>query len=150
MPSARAATFAVFAITGAVSATWAARIPAIQVRLGLSPGELAVAIAGLEAGAIAGLPPGAAVTARLGSRATLRAAFAAFPTALVALAAAPGLPALALGLAVFATANSVVDVAMNAQGVELERRLCRPALSSLHAGHPLGLVAGGLAGTAAA
>lgn len=39
---------------------------------------------------------------------------------------------------------------MNAQGVELERRLERPVLSGLHAGHPLGLVAGGLAGTAAA
>jgi hypothetical protein len=49
-----------------------------------------------------------------------------------------------------AFANSVVDVAMNAQGVELERRARRPLLSGLHAGHPLGLVAGGLAGTAAA
>ena len=39
---------------------------------------------------------------------------------------------------------------MNAQGVELERRYERPILSGLHAGHPFGLVAGGLAGTAAA
>ena len=33
-----------------------------------------------------------------------------------------------------AAANSVVDVAMNAQGVELERRYERPILSGLHAG----------------
>ena len=50
----------------------------------------------------------------------------------------------------WAAATSVVDVAMNAQGVELERRYERPILSGLHAGHPFGLVAGGLAGTAAA
>ena len=49
-----------------------------------------------------------------------------------------------------AFANSVVDVAMNAQGVELERRSRRGLLARLHAGHPLGLVAGGLVGTAAA
>jgi len=150
MRTARAATFAIFAVTGAMSATWAARIPAIQDELGLSPGELALALAGLEAGALAGLPLGAALTARTGSRGSLRLAFALFPTALVAVAYAPGAAVLALALALFAAANSVVDVAMNAQGVELERRLERPVLSGLHAGHPLGLVAGGLAGTAAA
>jgi MFS family permease len=150
MRTARAATLAVFAITGFVSATWAARIPAIQERLDLSPGELALAILGVEAGAIVGLPLGAWITARLGSRGALRAAFLVFPTALVAVAWAPALALLALALAVFAAANSVVDVAMNAQGVELERRLERPVLSGLHAGHPLGLVAGGLGGTVAA
>jgi fucose permease len=49
-----------------------------------------------------------------------------------------------------ALTNSIVDVAMNAQGVELERQLGRTVLSGLHAGHPLGLVAGGVAGTVAA
>jgi hypothetical protein len=49
-----------------------------------------------------------------------------------------------------AAASSVVDVAMNAQGIELERRTDRSLLSGLHAGHPLGMLAGGLAGTAAA
>jgi MFS family permease len=150
MRAARLATLAVFAVTGAVSATWAARIPATQERLDLSPGELALAILGVEAGAIVGLPLGAWVTARVGSRGALRGAFLVFPTALVGVAWAPGLALLALALALFAASNSVVDVAMNAQGVELERRLGRPLLSGLHAGHPLGLVAGGLAGTAAA
>jgi Major Facilitator Superfamily len=150
MRAARAATFAIFAVTGAMSATWAARIPAVQDGLGLSPGQLALALFGLEAGALGGLPLGAALTARAGSRGTLRLAFLLFPTALAVVARAPGVAALALALALFAAANSVVDVAMNAQGVELERRLERPVLSVLHAGHPLGLVAGGLAGTAAA
>jgi hypothetical protein len=91
-----------------------------------------------------------AVAARAGSRTALRIGFAAYPAALVGVALAPTLPALAVALAAMAAASSVVDVAMNAQGIELERRYRRPLLSGLHAGHPFGLVVGGLAGSAAA
>ena len=147
---ARAATAVVFFVTGFVVAAWATRIPAVQERLGLSPGTFALAVAGLEAGALAGLPAGGALVARLGSRPCLRLGFAVYPTALLGVALAPGLAWLTAALAVMAAANSVVDVAMNAQGVELERRYRRPILSGLHAAHPMGMLAGGLAGTAAA
>jgi MFS family permease len=147
---ARAATTAIFFMTGWVYAAWATRIPAIKDELGLSDGELGLAILGLEAGAIVGLPTGGALVARIGSRRALHIGFAIYPTALFGVALAAGIAALAASLAVMAAATSVVDVAMNAQGVELERRYERPILSGLHAGHPFGLVAGGLAGTAAA
>jgi MFS family permease len=147
---ARAATTLIVLMAGWVYAAWATRIPAIKDELGLSEGELGLAILGLEAGAIVGLPTGGAFVARAGSRHALRIGFVIYPAALVAVALAPGLATLAASLAVLAAANSVVDVAMNAQGVELERRYERPILSGLHAGHPLGLVAGGLAGSAAA
>lgn len=147
---ARAATTLIFFLTGFVYAAWATRIPAVKSDLGLSDGALGLAILGLEAGAIAGLPAGGALAARAGSRTALRFGFAAYPVALVGVALAPTLPALAVALAAMAAASSVVDVAMNAQGIELERRYGRPLLSGLHAGHPFGLVAGGLAGSAAA
>ena len=147
---AHAATLTIFFLTGFVYATWAARIPAIQEQLGLAAGELALAVLGLEGGAVAGLPAGGALTARLGSQRSLRLAFAIYPPALLGVALAPGLGWLALSLAVMAVSNSVIDVAMNAQGVELERRLGRPILGGLHAGHSFGVLAGGLAGTAAA
>jgi MFS family permease len=147
---ARVATTVIFFMVGWVYAAWATRIPAIKDHLGLSDGQLGLAILGLELGAIVGLPTGGALVARAGSPQALRVGFAIFPAALVAVALAPGLAALAASLAVMAAATSVVDVAMNVQGVELERRYQRPILSGLHAGHPLGLVAGGLAGTAAA
>lgn len=155
MPSARerrarAAATLIFFLTGWVYAAWATRIPAVKQQLDLSAGELGLAIACLEAGAVAGLPAGGALVARAGSRRALWLGFALFPTALFAVALAPGLAVLALALAVMAAATSVVDVAMNAQGVELERRYGRPILSGLHAGHPFGLAAGGVAGTAAA
>jgi MFS family permease len=147
---ARAATVLVFFLTGAVFAAWSTRLPTVKEQLHLSNGALALAILGLEAGAIVGLPAGGALVTRIGSRAALRASFVAYPLGLVAISLAGGVATLALALAAMALANSVVDVAVNAQGVELERRAGRPLLSGMHAGHSLGLAAGGLAGTLAA
>jgi MFS family permease len=147
---ARVATTLIFFLTGFVYAAWATRIPAIKGELDLSAGALGLAILGLEAGAIAGLPAGGALATRVGTRMALRVGFAGYPAALVAVALSPSLPALAAALAAMAAASSIVDVAMNAQGMELERRYRRPVLSGLHAGHPFGLVVGGLLGSAAA
>ena len=147
---ARRATALLFLLTGLVSASWAARIPAVREDIGLSPGELGLAILGLEAGAVAGLSAGAALAARHGSRAAARGAFAAYAAGLVLVGLAPGLAALALALAAFAAANSVVDVALNAQGAELERRAGAPVLGRVHAGHAFGVLLGGLGGAAAA
>jgi hypothetical protein len=80
----------------------------------------------------------------------MRLAFVAYAAAMTLVGIAPSLPSLAAALALTAAANSVLDVAMNAQGVELERRASRPLLSRLHAGHSFGVLAGGLIGTAAA
>jgi MFS family permease len=148
--TARRSTLVVFFVAGWLPAAWATRIPAIKSELGLSDGGLALAILGLEAGAIVGLPTGAALVARVGSRRALGVGFAAFAPGLLAVGLAGTLGWLATALGVMALGNSIVDVAMNSQGVELERRARRPLLSGLHVGHPVGLVAGGLAGTVAA
>jgi MFS family permease len=144
------ATFVVFFATGGIFASWGARIPAVQEELGLSAGELAIAILGIEGGAVLGLPAGGALTARLGSRTTLRIGFTLYGAAMVAVGAAPGLATLTGALALTAAATSLNDVAMNVQGVELERRAERAVMSRLHAGHSFGVLAGALIGTAAA
>jgi MFS family permease len=148
--SARAATTVVFFATGGIFASWGARIPAVQEQLGLSAGELAIAILGIEGGAVLGLPAGGALTARLGSRATLRLGFVLYAAGMAAVGAAPSLATLTAALALTAGATSLNDVAMNVQGVELERRAQRGVLSGLHAGHSFGVLAGALIGTAAA
>jgi MFS family permease len=65
----------------------------------------------------------------------------------VAVALAPSLAWLVVAMAVLGVANSAIDVAMNVQGVELERRYARPLLSGLHSAHSFGVVAGGVGGT---
>jgi MFS family permease len=143
----RAAAAALFFVTGAVFATWAARIPAIQERLQLSPGSLSVALVGMEAGALIGLPGSGRLVPSIGSATALRIGFAFFPAALVAAALAPSLAWLVTALAVMGASNSLIDVAVNTQGIELERRAGRPFLSGLHSGHSFGVLGGGLAGT---
>jgi MFS family permease len=140
----------VFGLAGGVLASFAARVPAVQERLGLAPGRLGVAFLALEAGAVAGLPAAGALAARFGSRRSLRTALAVLPAALLAVGLAPSLAGLALALAALAASTSVVDVAMNAQAVDLERRAGRPRLPRLHGTHSAGVLCGGLAGTAAA
>ena len=54
------------------------------------------------------------------------------------LALAPTLPALALGLFLFARTSALLDVAMNAHGLQVERRHGRPLRSSFHASWSFG------------
>ncbi len=147
---ARVGTWTAFCVTGAVAATYAGRVPAVQDRLSLSPGGLAVAALAIEGGALLGLPLGAALVGRWGSRRSTQVGYAVFAPGLLVGALAPTPVWLAVGLALWAAANSVVDVALNAQGVALGARYGRPVLSGLHAGQGVGLLAGAAAATAAA
>ena len=147
---ARAGVAVSFGVNGMVFATWAARVPAIQHQLGLGTEQLAVAFTALNAGALAGLQLGGVLVPRVGSSAALRVALPAYAAALLAPALAVSLASLSVGLFALTVANSVVDVAMNAHGVAVERGYGRPILSSLHAMHSLGgMVGGALAALAA-
>lgn len=133
---------AVFAVSGAAFATWAGRIPAVQERLGLTPGGLGLALLGLTAGATVALPLSGALIARFGSRRTTRAAAVGLCLVLLALPCAGSLALLAAALAVFGACNSVLDTAMNAQAVEVEAGYGRPILSSFHGWWSLGGLTG--------
>ena len=99
---ARIGAAACFLLTGFVSASWASPVPAIKNGLGLSEGQFAIALLGLEAGAVVGLQLGGLVVPRIGSRRALTAAVLAFSCALLGPALAPSLLALAASLFLFA------------------------------------------------
>src|SRR3954462_12301702 len=150
MRSARAAVTVTFAINGFLYGAWAARIPAVSDRLGLSPGRLGLALACIAAGSLVFMPVAGLAAARWGSRRATRVALAAFIVASGTVALAPGAVGLgALCLALGASAGSL-DVSMNAHGVTLERQLGRPVLSSFHAGFSFGGLAGAASGALAA
>lgn len=144
------ATGTVFFLTGAVFGTWAGRIPAVKAELGIGDGGLAVAFLALEGAAVVGLQLGAVVVNRFYSRTVLACALPLFGLGLIGLGLAGNLVGLCAALAVWAIANSVVDVAMNAAGVATQHHLGRSVMSRLHAMHPIGGIAGaGLAALAA-
>jgi len=147
---ARVAVACAFGVNGAVIGSWAARVPAVKDRLGLSPGVLGLALVGLAVGGILAMPAAGALAARRGSRPVTRAALAACCLALPLPALAPGVPALGLGLLLLGAGNGAVDVAMNAHGVVVEERYGRPILSSFHGVWSLGALAGATAGGLAA
>src|SRR5215216_5088290 len=88
---ARIGTAACFLLTGAASASWASRVPAIKDGLALSDGQFAIALLGLEAGAVLGLQFGGLVVPRTGSRRALTASLVVFSCALLGPALAQSL-----------------------------------------------------------
>jgi MFS family permease len=140
---ARLGASAAFLLTGLVFSTWAARIPALKAELGLTDGQLAVAFLGLNAGAVVGLQLGALVVTRLGSRRALGVGLPVFAGLLLPIAYAPNLPMLTVAVGLSAAANSVVDVAINDQGVGIQHGYGRSLLAGMHAMHSLGGVLGG-------
>jgi hypothetical protein len=147
---ARLGTAVSFLLTGVVFGTWAARLPAIKQALELDAGGLAIAFMGLNAGAVMGLQLGGALVPRSGSRAALRVALPGYAVALAGPALAGDLATLTVALFTLAATNSVVDVAMNAHGVVVERGLGRAVMSSFHAMYSLGGTAGAALGALAA
>lgn len=145
------AVSAAFLIHSTVSGTWAPRLPAIKESLGLSDGELGTALVGLAVGLLVGTRLAGAPVDRFGSRPVMRVGFPLLAATLVLPGLADGTATLFLALFVLGLASGALDVAMNAQGIEVERHLGRPILSGLHGLWSVGLgVGAGLAALAAA
>lgn len=151
LSSPRAAVSAAFLIHATVSGTWAPRLPAIKESLGLSDGELGTALVGLAIGLVVGTRLAGAPVDRFGSRPVMRVGFPLLAATLVLPGLADSLVTLLLSLFVLGLASGALDVAMNAQGIEVERHLGRPILSGLHGLWSVGLgIGAGLAALAAA
>jgi MFS transporter len=140
-----------FVAFGTVDGTWAARLPALKHRLGLDSGELGLAIFSVSLAATLLLPVSGWLTSRRGSRGPTALGLVVTGAALTAAAFAPSLFALVAAACLLGAGFSIVDVAANAHGVAVERRLGRPVLSALHGAWSFGLLAGsGIAAGAAA
>src|SRR4051794_32102482 len=144
--TARWAIAAIFAVDGAMVGTWAARVPALQDRSGVSTPALGLALAALAAGALVAMPISGWRTARVGSRRTTLICATGLAIALPIPALATSAAGLILGAFALGAANGGIDVAMNAHGVAVEQRLGRPILSSLHAYFSLGGLTGAAIG----
>ncbi|MFE0676831.1 MFS transporter [Streptomyces sp. NPDC058867] len=147
---ARYAVAAVFTVHGAVTGSFATRVPWIQDHASVSAGQLGLALAFPALGASLAMPLAGGITHRFGARAALRGLLALWTLALVLPSLAPNLATLCLALFVFGATAGMADVAMNALGVDVENRLGRSIMSSLHGMWSAGAVLGSLGGTFAA
>jgi hypothetical protein len=131
--------------------TWVSRIPTIQSNLGLNNGVLGVALLGAALGSVISIPVTGSLVTRFGSKRVTTLSTIGFCFALLPLALAIDAITLGLALVLFGALAGMMDVAMNAQGVEVEKRLGSPTMSRFHGLFSVGgMVGAGLGGVVAA
>jgi MFS family permease len=143
----RWAVAAMFLANGFLFGSWAPQIPLLLPRHDITEGTLGLLIFGLGVGAVVAMAFSGAVIARIGSRRALRI-FAMLAVGTLALVVfSPDVPTLAVAMAVMGAFLGCMDVAMNANAVEVEKRLDRAIMSSSHGFWSLGgFIGGGLGG----
>ncbi|MHC1547591.1 MFS transporter [Phyllobacterium sp. K27] len=135
-----------FFFNGFLVGSWAPQIPVFMTRLGISEFTLGLMILVFGIGALAAMPWCGYLIGRFGSRTVVNsfAFFCSFSLLLVALA--PNLVTAAPALFLFGAVIGGMDVAMNANAVEVEKQLSRAVMSSSHGFWSLGGFAGGALG----
>ena len=143
---ARLAVHGLFLLAGIAIGTWTARIPTIKEHLALSDGRLSLALLGIATGAIVGMQVIGRLIDRYGSHRIMIPMGLAQGLVLILPAYAPDLPMLTFTLFLFGVVHGSLDVSMNANAVEVERRYGRPIMSAFHAVFSIGGFAGAAIG----
>lgn len=144
---ARRAIGAIFLLNGVLFATWAVNIPGVRDALHLSQGQVGIVLLCFGLGSLFTMPQTGGWIARWGSDQVTRVAVVSAMLLLTLPFLMPNLLTLGLSLLLLGAANGTLDVAMNAQGVTVEKALKRPIMSRLHAYFSLGSVLGAALGT---
>lgn len=140
--AARVATAAVFTLHAALFASWTPHVPLVKDHLGLTAGALGLALLGAPVGSVlATLTAGGAVS-RWGSRRVMLVTLLGYASSSVGLGLAGSAAGLFAAMLVWGGFQGALDIAMNAQGVAVQRRYGRPILASFHAAWSLGGFAG--------
>jgi MFS family permease len=147
---ARYAVAAVFTVHGAVTGSFATRVPWIQDHASVGAGQLGFALAFTAFGASCAMPLAGRITHTFGSRTAMRGLLALWTLSLILPSLAPNLPTLCLAMFTYGATAGMADVAMNALGVEVEHRLDRSIMSGLHGMWSAGALIGSAGGTLAA
>lgn len=142
-------TALVFAVNGAVQASWMSRLPAIRDRLHSGVVGLGLALLALGVGTLVGMPLTGTLCRRFGRRRVLFASSLVSCGMLVGIGATDKPVWLGLVLLPYGMATGAWDAAMNIQGAAVEKAVGRHWLTRLHgcwsAGSGIGAAAGVLA-----
>jgi MFS family permease len=143
---ARMATLVYFLVLGLADGVWLARIPAVKQNLGLSDGLLGVALLAAPVALVIIAAFADRLIDRFGSAWPTVVGAVAISLLPVAFGLAGSLGVLMAALFVYGLAGGLMDVAMNAQAVRVERGYRRPMINSFHACYSFGGLAGALLG----
>lgn len=143
----RLAVSLLFLMNGFVTGSWAPKIPEFKERLGIGESVLGLLILGFGVGSLVLMPIAGGFIARLGSQKVVKVAAIILSPLLLLLTLLPNLWTAALGLFLLGGFVGAMDVAMNANAVEVEKSMRRAIMSSCHAYWSLGgLIGAGIGG----
>lgn len=142
----RWAVAAMFGANGFVMGAWAPQIPQLLPRHQITEFTLGLLILVLGLGAVAAMLFAGRLIGRFGSVPVLRGFALSASLALPLVVFSPSLAVLAPAMALLGALIGCMDVAMNANAVEIERRLGRAIMSSSHGFWSLGGFFGGSSG----
>jgi predicted MFS family arabinose efflux permease len=139
---ARRATAVVFAVHGCVTGSFAARVPWIASHVGVGVGRLGLALLMVGIGALLAMPFSGRLAHRYALRPLVAATIVAWCAALVLPALPTSLVLLCVVLLAFGAAAGLADMAMNAEGVLVEKTIGMSVMSSFHGFWSLGVLIG--------
>ncbi|MBW7889603.1 MAG: MFS transporter [Chitinophagaceae bacterium] len=146
LKNARIAVSALFFCAGFCFAAWAARIPVIQHKLQLNEAELGLLLLSIPVGLMVSLPVSGIVVTRYGSRPVAIFAGIFYSSLLPFLGLASAIWQLVIALFLFGFAGNLLNISMNAQGVDVEDGYGRSVMASFHGIWSLAGFTGALAG----
>jgi len=128
----RWAVGAFFFVFGVFIATWVPHIPLAKDRLDVSPAWFGAALLCMGGGGVLGMVPVGVLINRWGSARVLTWTASLAGACPPFLALAPSYWAFVAALSTFGALAGMTDVAMNAHGMEVEKRMGRAVLSGFH------------------
>jgi MFS family permease len=131
-----------FFLQGLCASTWAARIPTIAQELNLGDVALGSVLVCAPLASLAAMPVAGLLVARYGSRPVLRVSALYQALGVVAIGWAPTPWALGAALLAYGVANTLVQIAVNAQAVATERRTGGSWMATYHGLWSIGGFAG--------
>ncbi len=137
---------AVFFVHGLLFASWAAHIPRVKARVGLSDGGLGLVLLATPVGSIAAMALGAWLLPRVGTRRMIVVCLVGYCASGPFIGLATSAPGLFVALLVWGAFQGILDVSMNTQAVACQRAAGGPIMSGMHGRWSLGALAGAGAG----
>lgn len=138
----RLAVNILFGMNGFLFANYTAQLPKIQSNYGLDEGSLGITLLILAIGALIAMPFTGWLIVKNSSQQIAKVAGIIFCLLIPLIGFMPNIILLNVLFLVIGLATGTMDVAMNAQAIEVEKKLNQPIMSSFHALYSAGMMTG--------
>ncbi|MFD2202039.1 MFS transporter [Shivajiella indica] len=128
----RIALGSLFFIAGLCFASWASRIPDIQVKFNLSEAQLGTLLLGLPVGSLVALPLAGWAVHKFGSRTVILVSSIGYMTFLPLIGFSTSILMLVPVIMVFGMIGNMMNISLNTQALALEDSYGRSILASFH------------------